>query len=168
MNDAGDLSFDGTPDGLPGKPPEGAPRGGRGEEIAPGVFVSPAGLRLQFSRGGGPGGQNVNKLNTKAELWITLNQVTGLSPAAIERLRGLAGRRITAADELHLIGEIHRTQEGNRREVFDRLRELIVRAKIEPKRRRKTRPSASARRKRLESKKKRSQLKAHRSGRADI
>jgi ribosome-associated protein len=133
--------------------------------LAPGVTVTPAGLRLQFSRGGGPGGQNVNKLNTKAEIWITLGKISGLSPGALVRLHALAGRRLTAADELHLISEVHRTQEGNRREVFARVRELIVQAMIEPKRRRKTRPTAGSRKRRLDSKRHRSEIKARRGGR---
>ncbi|MDP9174687.1 MAG: aminoacyl-tRNA hydrolase [Planctomycetota bacterium] len=135
-----------------------------GQELAPGVFVLAAGMRLQFSRGGGPGGQNVNKLNTKAELWISLGEVHGMSAGAIDRLRVLAGRRITSKGELHLIGEVHRTQQANRQEVFERLRELILQAQVQPKRRRKTRPSASSRRKRLESKRLRSEVKAGRRG----
>ncbi len=120
---------------------------------------------MNFSRGSGPGGQNVNKLNTKAEAWIALGRISGLSPAALHRLRTLAGRRITAADELHLVSEVHRTQEGNRREIFSRLRDLILHAQKEPKRRRKTRPTAASRRRRLESKRRQSPPKTARSGR---
>jgi len=122
-------------------------------------------MRIQFSRGGGPGGQNVNKLNTKAEIWIAVGQIAGMSSSALDRLRAMAGRRLTSADELHLVSEVHRTQEGNRREVFERLRELIVQARREPKRRRKTRPTAASNRRRLESKQKRSEIKARRAGR---
>jgi len=133
--------------------------------LAPGVSVSTGGMRIQFSRGGGPGGQNVNKLNTKAEIWIAVGQIAGMSSSALDRLRAMAGRRLTSADELHLVSEVHRTQEGNRKEVFQRLRELIVQARHEPKRRRKTRPTAASKRRRLESKQKRSEIKARRAGR---
>jgi ribosome-associated protein len=133
--------------------------------LAPGVSVAPEGMRFQYSRGGGPGGQNVNKVNTKAELWITVSKIIGLTPAAMDRLRRLAGRRLTAGDELHVVSETHRTQEANRREIFGRVGELILDAKREPKRRRKTRPSASARRKRLESKRRRGEIKQRRAGR---
>ena len=133
--------------------------------IAPGVTVAPGGITIAFSRGSGPGGQNVNKLNTKAELWLSLTQIAGLSPAALERLRALAGRRLTAAGELHLVSDLHRTQEGNRREIFQRLRELIVQALRQPRRRRKTRPTAASRRQRLDSKRRRSQTKRTRSDR---
>lgn len=134
-----------------------------GEPLAPGVSVTSGGLRIQFSRGGGPGGQNVNKLNTKAQAWIQISQLTGLSSAALQRLRTLAGHRLTGSDELHLVCETHRTQEGNRRELFQRLRELIVAAKKEPKPHRKTRPTAASRRRRLESKRHRGEIKARRS-----
>jgi ribosome-associated protein len=136
------------------------------QSVAPGVSLAPGGLRMSFSRGGGPGGQNVNKLNTKAEAWIALGRILGLSPAALQRLRALGGRRITAADELHLVSDVHRTQEGNRREIFSRLRDLIVLAQKQPKRRRRTRPTAASRRRRLESKRRQSQAKAARSNRA--
>ncbi|MGD0767345.1 MAG: alternative ribosome rescue aminoacyl-tRNA hydrolase ArfB [Tepidisphaeraceae bacterium] len=135
------------------------------QSLAPGVSLAPGGLRMSFSRGGGPGGQNVNKLNTKAEAWIALARISGLSAAALDRLRALGGRRITAADELHLVSDVHRSQEGNRREIFTRLRNLILLAQKEPKRRRKTRPTAASRRRRLESKRRQSQAKSARSGR---
>jgi ribosome-associated protein len=152
-----------TPPGEPTSNPP--PAEDSSHSIAPGVTIAPGGLRLQYSRGSGPGGQNVNKLNTKAEAWITIEQIVGLSFPAKDRLRSLAGRRLTNSDELHLISEMHRTQEGNRREIFSRLRDLIVQARHEPKRRRKTRPTAASKRKRLDSKRRRSEIKAHRTER---
>jgi ribosome-associated protein len=132
--------------------------------LAPGVRVSPAGLRLQYSRAGGPGGQNVNKVNTKAEAWISLDQISGLSAEAILRLKSLMGRRLTIAGELHFVAVEHRTQEANRREIFERLRRLILQAQTAPKPRKKTRPSAGARKRRLEGKRRRSEIKKGRSG----
>jgi ribosome-associated protein len=131
-------------------------------ELAPGVRALAGGLRVQFARGGGPGGQNVNKLNTKAELWIKMDRIDGLSHAAIERLRHLAGRRLTDADEIHLSEDGHRSQRANRQEIFDRLRQMILAARVEPKRRRKTRPTAGSRRRRLQSKRHRGEIKAQR------
>jgi len=128
------------------------------------VSVPYDGLRFQFARSGGPGGQNVNKLNTKAELWVAVGAIRGMSDRAIARLRESAGRRLTQGDEIHIIAETTRRQEGNRQEAMDRLRELIVAAQHEPKRRRKTRPSAAAKRKRLDSKKRRGEIKAQRRG----
>jgi ribosome-associated protein len=132
--------------------------------LAPGVSAEPGAMRLQFSRGGGPGGQNVNKLNTRAELWLKLDGLRGMSHAAIQRLRHLAGSRLTDAGEIHLLSQVERTQESNRADVMDRLRRMIVEAMVEPKLRRKTRPSAGARRRRLESKRQRSQIKSQRRG----
>ena len=145
--------------------PTNPPRGdAAGIELAPGVTVPRDALRLQFARSGGPGGQNVNKLNTKAEIWVPIGAIRGLRDSAVARLRASAGSRLTKADELHLVSESERSQEGNRQDVMDRLRDMVVRAKVEPKRRKKTKPSASAKRKRLESKKRRGEIKAQRRG----
>ncbi len=130
--------------------------------MAPGVVAPPGLLRLQYSRGGGPGGQNVNKLNTKAELWVHVESLVGLRAGAKVRLRVLAGSRLTLADEIHLSADAQRSQEANRQSVLERLRELIVQAKVEPKIRRKTKPSKAAKQRRLEHKRRRSRIKAHR------
>ena len=135
------------------------PRIPGGTELAPGVSVAADSLRMQFSRSSGPGGQNVNKLATKAELWLPLDAITGMSHAAITRLRALAGRRITAAGELHLVSESERGQEGNKAAIMQRLRELIVQAKVEPNVRKKRKVSRAAKAKRLEAKKHRGDIK---------
>jgi ribosome-associated protein len=133
--------------------------------LAPGVAVPESALRFQYSRSSGPGGQNVNKVNTRAQLWVPVVAIVGLRESAIARLRQFAGSRWTAANELHLVAETERTQEGNRTAVLDRLRLLIQQAVKEPKRRKKTKPSRGARERRLQSKKRRSQIKSHRQGR---
>ena len=136
-----------------------------GIELAPGVFaVPPSALRIKYARSSGPGGQNVNKVNTKAELWIAVTALTGLRPTAVERLRTLAGSRLTRNDEIHLAGEESRSQEGNRLLILDRLREMIVRAKVEPKVRKKTKRSRGAQLRRLDSKKRRGEIKSQRRG----
>ena len=137
-------------------PPDG------GFEVGPGVRIADSALRFQYARSGGPGGQNVNKLNTKAELWVPLTALHGLTHRALDRLRALAGRRLTINDELHLTAETERSQESNRAAVLERLRELIVQAKHEPKPRKKTKPSYGAKQRRLASKKHRGEIKAHR------
>jgi ribosome-associated protein len=121
-------------------------------------------MRFQFARSGGPGGQNVNKLNTKAELWVPLDAIVGLSGRALGRLRTLAGRRLTAAGEIHLTAETERSQESNRAAVLERLRQLLIEAMHEPKPRRRTKPTKGSKRRRLESKKIRSEVKSRRSG----
>jgi ribosome-associated protein len=131
-------------------------------ELAPGVSAPSSALRFQFSRSGGPGGQNVNKLNTKAELWLSVDAIVGLTHRARQRLVALAGKRLTQSGEIHLASESERTQEGNRSSVLQRLRELIVSAAHEPKPRRKTKPTRASKRRRLESKRSRSQIKSRR------
>lgn len=133
-------------------------------QVAPGVWVEPGGLRLQFARSSGPGGQNVNKLNTRAELWVGVEAIAGLTARARSRLRALAGTRLTQDDQIHLRAESSRSQEANRDEVFARLREMILQARVEPKPRRKTRPTKASKLRRLDTKRRRGQIKAHRRG----
>ena len=133
-------------------------------QLAPGVTVPESALRLQYSRSGGPGGQNVNKVNTRAQLWVPISAIIGLRESALVRLRQFAGHRLTAADDLHITAETERTQEGNRTAVLDRLKHLIQQAAHEPRRRRKTKPSRGAKERRLKGKKVRSEIKARRRG----
>jgi ribosome-associated protein len=133
-------------------------------EVGPGVFLSSSAIRFQFARSGGPGGQNVNKLNTKAELWVNPTALRGMHPEAVERLRRLAGKRLTKEGEIHIVAETARTQEQNRSAVMEKLRELVVAAVHRPKVRRKTRPSRAAKERRFEEKKRRSDIKAKRRG----
>ena len=138
-----------------------------GIELAPGVRVPPQAVRFQFARSSGPGGQNVNKVNTKAELWVPLIALSKIGERALGRLRTLAGKRLTAADEIHIAADTERSQEANRAAALDRLRELLIDAMREPKVRRKTKPTKASRQRRLESKRRRSQTKAHRRGTID-
>ena len=133
-----------------------------GIELAPGISTPAEGLRFAFVRSGGPGGQNVNKLSTKAQLHVRVGALVGLSPAALDRLRALAGHRLTAADEILLVSESERGQEANKAAVLERLREMIVRAKVEPKRRRKTKPSKRAKARRMDQKRHRGEIKSGR------
>ncbi|HYE19648.1 MAG TPA: alternative ribosome rescue aminoacyl-tRNA hydrolase ArfB [Tepidisphaeraceae bacterium] len=145
----------------PRQPPE--PTGTR-LDLGHGAWTTEQALRIQYARSSGPGGQNVNKVNTKAQLWLPLTAIVGLSPNAFDRLRKLAGSRLTAAGELSIVAETERTQEGNRTAVLDRLRALIAQAAPEPRKRKKTKPSRRARERRLQSKKRRSDVKARRRG----
>ena len=138
--------------------------GSDGVELAPGVSAPLSSLRWQYARSSGPGGQNVNKVNTKAELWIPMGAFVGLTPRAVERLRSIAGRRLTGGDEIHISSDSNRTQEGNRAAVMERLRELLIEAMHEPKPRRKSKPSRAARQRRLDAKRRRSEIKATRRG----
>jgi ribosome-associated protein len=132
-------------------------------EIAPGVVVAPSALRFSFTTSSGPGGQNVNKRATRAELRVSLMDLT-MSPAAIERLRRFASHRVTIEGELIVESDRTRSQEQNRSDCLERLRELVVLALVEPKRRRKTRPTKGSRERRISEKKSRSRTKRNRGG----
>jgi len=133
-------------------------------EIAPGIYLPESMLRFTFARGSGPGGQNVNKVNTRATLTVQLDDLATVLPAdALERLRQQAGSRL-AQDPPRLIivsGE-SRSQLANRRACIERLRELIVQALRKPRLRRKTRPSRRSVQRRLDVKKQRGRLKQQR------
>jgi ribosome-associated protein len=146
-----------------------------GVMIAPGVRVAWGVLRFAYSRSGGPGGQNVNKVSTKAELRIDVEAIP-ISGRARSRLRKLAGRRIAGATtevnefgasrevggELIIASETERSQSGTREECLERLRELIVQALVEPKPRRKTKPTRGSVERRITEKKRRSDVKERR------
>jgi ribosome-associated protein len=135
-----------------------------GISLAPRIRVAESAMRWQYARSSGPGGQNVNKVNTKAEVWVPMSALVGLTERAAEKLRGIAGKRLLASGEIHISSDTERTQEGNRAAVMERLRELLVSAMHEPKARRKTKPSRGARERRLKTKKHRSEIKSRRRG----
>jgi ribosome-associated protein len=134
-----------------------------GVTLAPGIWTDRSELRFAFSRSSGPGGQNVNKVNTKTELRVNAQAIHGLSDTALKRLTKLAGRRLTANGDILLISERQRTQEANRTACLTRLREMVFLAQVEPIRRRKTRPTRGSQERRIESKKMRGHIKRTRS-----
>ena len=148
--------------GSPDDPVSTPAAGGARVELAPGVTAAESAIRIQYSRSSGPGGQNVNKVNTRAQLWVPIAAISGLSESALERLRRIAPSRITSEDEILIEADVERTQERNREAVFERLRDLLEQAMKEPRRRRKTKPSRAAKEKRVKSKKKRGEVKAKR------
>jgi ribosome-associated protein len=126
------------------------------------VWVDDGAIRYAFSRSGGPGGQVVNKLSTKAELRVAVESIRGLSPQAAARLRTLAGQRLTQGDELVLVASTTRSQLDNKRACLRRLRALVAEALDVPKPRKATRPSRAAVEKRLTEKRRTSDRKESR------
>ena len=118
-------------------------------------------LSESFLAATGPGGQNVNKVATACQLRADVFRL-GLAPDVYQRLKIIAGSRMTAAGELLITARRYRTQEGNRADARTRLAEMIARAHMAPKKRKATRPSKAAKAKRVDSKKQRGTVKAAR------
>ncbi len=132
--------------------------------IAPGLNVPEALLDFSFARSGGPGGQNVNKVATKAVLSVALDDLAPLlGPAVTSRLADLAGSSVTDDGRLILSCDEHRSQIANRKTCIEKLRDLINRARVRPKRRRKTKPTRASKERRIKSKKRRGEIKQQRS-----
>lgn len=132
-----------------------------GVDIAPGVVVPEASLNFSFTTSRGPGGQNVNKRLTACELRLRVDDLPIREPAK-NRLRKLAGARLTTEDELILVSDEHRSQQQNKAETLTRLRELLVRALTPPKPRKKTRPTKGSKERRLKAKKEAGEKKSRR------
>jgi ribosome-associated protein len=124
-------------------------------------------LQFQFVRASGPGGQNVNKVATAAQLRFDLAGTQALAAPVKARLRAIAGNRVNADGALLIMARNHRTQAGNRRAALSRLEELIARASVEPKKRHATRPTLGSRQRRLDNKRERKQIKRLRGRVAD-
>ncbi len=130
------------------------------------VRVPAVALTMRAVRASGPGGQNVNKVASKVDLRVDLDAIEGLTDRARERLHTLARHRLDADGRLWVTSQATRDQSRNLEDARDKVRALVTAALPEPKRRRASRPSASARERRLESKKRRGTIKRFR-GRPD-
>ena len=125
-------------------------------------------LEERFIRASGPGGQNVNKLASAVQLRFDVRGSPNLPADVRSRLERLAGRRLTREGVLVIAAQRHRTQERNRQDALDRLIELIRRAAVAPRPRRATKPSAGARERRLQGKKRRGSIKDLRQAKPEL
>jgi len=134
--------------------------------VSPAVYIPLAEIEFAMIRAEGPGGQHVNK--TSSAIQLRFNIIASSLPDAVkQRLLAMRDHRITAGGEIIIKAQDERSLLRNKEEALDRLRELVARALIVPKKRKKTRPTKSSIEKRLSGKKKRGEVKKLRRGGAD-
>lgn len=119
-------------------------------------------IAIHFARSGGPGGQNVNKVNTKAEVRVRVADLAFPADDVRERFLAREGTRVTAGGELLITSQVHRSQAQNLEECLGRLVGMLRAALVRPRTRRATRPTAASRQRRLVEKRRRSRRQADR------
>ncbi|MFV0445903.1 MAG: alternative ribosome rescue aminoacyl-tRNA hydrolase ArfB [Planctomycetaceae bacterium] len=130
--------------------------------VTPALRIPLSELRFQMSRSSGPGGQNVNKVNTRVQVWWDVEHSTILQDDVRQRFLKQNANRITKEGRLLLESQEFRTQLANRKACLDELGRLVRLALVRPKKRRPTKPTRGSQERRLKAKKEKSQRKSER------
>lgn len=134
-------------------------------QISPSIHIHESELHFDYIRASGPGGQNVNKVATAVQLRFD-TRASSLPEEVKLRLTRIAGKRMTDDGILLIEAKQFRTQEKNREDAIQRFVELIRKATVKPKPRKKTKPTKTSKEKRLQSKKQRGEIKKNRQNRS--
>ena len=137
-------------------------------KITANISIDEVELHEKFVRSSGPGGQNVNKVSTAVQLRFNVANSENLPHRVRMKILQSGDNRLTKEGELVLIAESFRTQEANRKDAVERLKEIIRKAAFIPKKRIATRPTLGSKKRRLESKAKRGTIKKSRSGKINL
>ncbi len=125
-------------------------------------YIPESDLEVRYVRSGGPGGQHVNKVATKVELRFKLTASRALNPAQKHRLRKAFPSHVTSTGEFLVTSDRHRSQRQNQQDALNKLAERLRGIRLPPRRRIATKVTRTARRRRLDSKRQRAEIKRHR------